>query len=172
MPDYYIEADPTNTYLSTNTGNRQSLIWDDSTQTGEDPGVLYYDSGLSLTFINAVTNVILLPYDSTGFDTGYAFIYWDVPLGLGDVEGSVIFSRPDLVEVSEFTATNTVIEEGDATSLIVLFPSAVIVPSGGSVRVALRHSGSPTTLTVGGELSLDYARSSRQWWVGVAGWGG
>lgn len=155
--NYYIEADPTNTYLSTNTGNFQGVILDDTTEVGGDPDVFDYDDSVSLTFVVAQTQVLIQPYTpGPPDDTGYALINWDVPVALGSVTVRVEVADATFSQVWFYDATNTG-SSGDATSCIVLLPTPFIVPEGGGVRVTFRHTGTAVTLTLSGELFVRYS---------------
>jgi hypothetical protein len=170
VADFYIEFDPTNTYTVPSEGDPVSAILDETTMTG-DTAEVYYDSGTSLTFIQVTEDVTFGPFNPTGFDTGYAFIFWDVAVPLDSVEFAVTFysqiATPPYTEVTTFTARNTV----DDVSITLLFPSAVHVPPGGGIRLDVTFEDITSTETFGGELSLRWDQG-REWWVGVAGWGG
>jgi hypothetical protein len=168
--DFYIEFDPTNFYLVAGEGIPVSAILDETTMTGDTASV-YYDDAISLTFIQVAADVTFGAYNDVGFDTGYAFVYWDVAVPLDSVEFSVTFysqlATTPFTEITTFTARNT----GDDVSITLLFPSPVSVPPGGGIRMDLTFEDISATETFGGELSLRWDQG-RQWWVGVAGWGG
>lgn len=163
--DFFIELDATNSYLLANVGGEGSVILDETTMTG-DTAEVYFDSGISTTFIQVDADVTFAAYGTTG----YADIYWDIAVPLDSVELWVTFysqiSAAPFTEITTFTARNT----NGTLSLSLLFPSAVSVPAGGGIDMTVIFEDMTATETFAGEISLTWGQD-REWWVGVAGWG-
>lgn len=146
---FYMDADPTNTYLDTiNTGNPQGVIWDETTQVGTLTAV-NYDDGVSLTFIQVLEDITVQPDGAEFF--GYADVIFSPTAPLGTVSLDLIFYDDTATEITRFTGTNT-----GSTSVVGLhIDTTVTVPAGGSIRLEVTFSGAGT-FTYGGDIELGF----------------
>lgn len=153
--DYFIEADPTNTYLTSETGLAQGVIWDDTTQTGGGAFV-EYDPGISLTFVQVLQDVTFLN-DGVAANGAYAEMRvssGNIPVGM---QIDLIFFADEFTEITRFTDTST---NPFAVNLSVFQDTDVDVPAGGLVRVEVTNTGSAVpTFSYGGELSLSWVQT-------------
>lgn len=177
MSDFYMEGDPTNEYV-TSQSTPLAIIWDETTQTG-DSASFYFDDGVSLTFVQT-SDVVIGEYEEVGLTTGYAFLTWDTALGVGDVVGTITFYRWDPTDVGdpfkpiiEYSNTNADYA-GGTTQLLIQVADPVRMPASSVFQITMFITGAhPTTVTIDySEMLMHYEDAGRKWWVGVAGWTG
>lgn len=162
MGSLYIEA-PDNTYLDTNAGNDQALIWDETTQSGETAQV-FYDPGISLTYIQVDEDVTFLAGDGS---TSYVLVDWPGSVSADSVTVDLIFYESDgTTVIDQFTAVG-----GGLGNVTPYVTNDVVVPAGGLVRV-LMNSTDAVTLSIYGELYLEWdaSASAGTWRVGRVRW--
>ena len=136
---YYMDGDPTNTYLTTNVGNPQSAIWDEAGQTG-DLTVVKFDDSISLTFIQVLEDVTFLEGDGTSY---YGYVNWAGSLAVNTVDLDLIFYSDLVTEITRFTATNS----SGSGDLSVFVASPVVVPAGGLILLETTIDPVPSTVT-------------------------
>lgn len=156
MGSYQCDADPTNTYLSFQTGTPQGVIWDDTSQTGDTDVVT--SPGPALAYLEVLTSIEFLPGCETTID-------WSGTLALDTVTVDLIFEDDSFAEIARFTGTNS----ASTDLLTVTSDAAVSVPAGGLVKVEFTHDGTPTNITYGGDIALTWGEEGG-WNVGFVGW--
>lgn len=141
--NFYLEA-PGNTYLDTNGGNPLPIIWDDTTEVATpDASFVHYDPGISLTFIQVLQEVT--------FTGGYAFVDWPGTMDPGSVTVDLIFFEDEFTEITRITTVG-----GGLGNVTATVTSPITVPAGGLVRLVMTETSDYTTLSIYGEMSLDW----------------